>query len=246
MHRYKKRSFAHMQSQNMGIDITIMSDECFDEVDFGNGVRQVDGILSVRWPDGVCLKLQNSWAFHLTIERDGYIFKHQIFKKKDEQLLLCVKRWTKDISNGRYKTKKTEREQILDIITERHLTSYMNNTKWREFRTAMLEEMPFVPPYDYKTLFDDSDYISKDYVQHLITNEGPSSFCSFDAESFNFLNYKAIEWVKIRPRFFTQKGGQLVKKEIWYDSKKEFVEILIKYNIPNELKNGVYTIYGYK
>lgn len=122
----------------------------------------------------------------------------------------------------------------------------MNNTKWCTFRKAMLEEMPFEPPYDYKTLFDDSDYILRDYIQYLINNEGPSSFCSFDEESFNYLNYKAIEWVKIRPRFFTQEGGKLVKNNIWHDGEKEFVEILKKYKIPYELENGVYTIYGYK
>lgn len=232
--------------KDMGTDRTTISNVCFDEVDFGNGVRQTDGILSVRWSDGVYLKLQNSWAYHLTIERDKYIFKHQIFRKKDDQLLLCVKRWAKDISDGRYKTKKTGRERIFDIIVKKNLTSYMNDTKWREFRTAMLKEMPFQPPYDYKTLFDDSDYISKSYVQHLIKNEGPNYFCSFDEESFNFLLYKAIEWVKVRPRFFTLEGGQLVKKKIWYDSENKFIEILRKYNIPYELENGVYTIYGYK
>lgn len=223
-----------------------MDNECFDELDFGCGEREIDKMLSVRWPDGVYLKLQYTWAYDLTIERDGYIFKHQMFKKNDAQLLLWIKRWAKDISSGRYKAKKTERERVLDIITKRNLTSYMNNTKWSEFRTAMLEEMPFEPPYDYKTLFDDRDYILQDYVQYLINNEGPVSFCSFDEESFNFLNYKAIEWVKVRPCFFTQEGGQLVKKKIWYDCEKEFVHILNKYTIPYELENGVYTIYGYK
>lgn len=122
----------------------------------------------------------------------------------------------------------------------------MNNTKWREFRVSLLNEMPFVPPYDYKTLFDDGDYIFRDNVQQLIHNEGPSCFCSLDAESFNFLDYKAIEWVKVRPRFFSEEGGQLVKEKEWYDCEKEFIEMLTKYTIPYEVINGVYTIYGYK
>ena len=223
-----------------------LSDMCFDEIDFGDGVRQPEAILSVCWPGGVCLKLNNTWAYHLTIEREGSVFKHQSFRKKDEQILLCVKQWTKDICDGKYKSKKTEREQIYEIVTQRKLTSYMNSTKWREFRTAMLYEMPFEPPYDYKTLFDERDYISKDYVQYLIKNEGPHSFCSFDEESFNFLDYKSLEWVKVRPRFFSLEGGQLVKQQIWHDSEIEFVEVLNKYSISYELDNGVYTIYGYK
>lgn len=224
----------------------ILPDTNFNDIDFGSGIRENDGILSVRWPDGVHLKLRKTWAYMLTIERDRYIFWHQIFKKNDTGLLIWVERLARDISNGRYTTKKTEKERIIDIITNRNLTSYMNSTKWRELRTGMLDELPFVPPYEYKTLFDESDYITKDYVQHLILNEGPSGFYSLDAESFNFLDYKAIEWLKVRPRFFTEEGGQLVKKKIWYDCEQEFTEILKKYSIPYEMQNGIYTIYGYK
>lgn len=230
----------------METDGTTIPDTSFNAVDFGSGKRQKDGILSVRWPDGVCLKIQKDWIYSLTIERDGYIFTRQRFKKNDKQLLIWVERMAKDISNGRYTTKKTEKEIILDIITKRNLASFMNNTKWRELRIGMRKELPFIPPYEYKTLFDDSNYISEDYVQYLIKNEGPNCFCSLDEESFNFLNYKAIEWLKVRPRFFTEEGGQLVKKKVWYDCEKEFTEILKKYSIPYELKNGVYTIYGYK
>ncbi|WP_416325919.1 DUF6678 family protein [[Eubacterium] hominis] len=218
----------------------------FNDIDFGSGIRQNDGILSVYWPDGVRLKLQKDWMYLLTIERDGYIFTRQRFKKLDHQLLIWVERFAKDISAGRYKTKKTEKEMILDIITKRNLVSFMNNTKWQELRVGMLNEMPFVPPYEYKTLFDDNNYILEEYVQHLIKNEGPNCFYSLDEESFNFLNYKAMEWLKVRPRFFMEDGGLLVKKKVWYDCEKEFIEILKKYSIPYELENGVYTIYGYR
>lgn len=221
-------------------------DDSFHAMDFGSGIRQDDGLLSVRWPGGVCLKLQKNWAYHLMIVRDGYIFRHQILQKNDAQLLLWVERFAKDISDGKYKTKKTEKERILEILSKRNLTSCMNNTKWRELRTAMLDELPFAPPYDFKTLFDGSDYILGEHVRHLIHNEGPNSFCSLDAESFYFLNYKAIEWFKVRPRFFTETGGQLVKQKVWYDCEKAFVEILKKYAIAHEAENGVYTIYGYK
>lgn len=219
---------------------------CFDEIDFGTGIRQTDGLLCVRWPNGIYLKLIKTWAYHLTIERDRYIFQHQIFRKNNTELLLWIERWSKDISSGKYNSKKTEREKILDIVRKRSLTSYMNNTKWHELKTAITEKLPFQPPYDYKTLFDDNDYINKDYVQHLINNEGPNDFCSFDSESFYFLNYKAIEWLKVRPCFYKLEGGALVKKKVWYDCEKEFLQILKIYSIPYELENGVYTIYGYK
>lgn len=96
----------------METDGTTIPDTSFNAVDFGSGKRQKDGILSVRWPDGVCLKIQKDWMYSLTIERDGYIFTRQRFKKNDKQLLIWVERMAKDISNGRYTTKKTEKEII--------------------------------------------------------------------------------------------------------------------------------------
>ena len=38
-------------------------------------------MLSVLWPDGVCLKIQKDWVYSLTVERDGYIFTRQRFKR---------------------------------------------------------------------------------------------------------------------------------------------------------------------
>ena len=125
-----KRIFKYIRGDD---NMETNSYDYFDEIDFGNGIRQTNDMLSVRWPTGVYLKLQYTWAYQLTIERDRYVFKRQVFKKIDEQLVLTVKRWAKDITDGKYKTKKTEREQISDIIKKRNLTSYMNNTKWREF-----------------------------------------------------------------------------------------------------------------
>lgn len=43
-------------------------------------------------------------------------------------------------------------EKLLKYINENHLVSYMNNTKWNEFRNAMINEMPFEPSYMYKLL----------------------------------------------------------------------------------------------
>ena len=91
----------------METDGKTLPDISFNDIDFGSGIRQNDGMLSVLWPDGVCLKLQKDWAYSLTVERDGYIFTRQRFKKKDNQLLIWVERLAKDISNGRYKTKKS-------------------------------------------------------------------------------------------------------------------------------------------
>lgn len=230
----------------MNKDQEILLDDYFDEVDFGNGIRQPEGIISVRWPNGVCLKLSYTWIYDLTIRRDKTTFRRQRFRTEDGEILRYVKRWAKDICDGRYDRKKTEGEQIQEIITKRRLTSYMNNTKWKKFREAMENEMPFEPPYGYKTLDVEDDYNPQDYVWQIINNAGPHTFCSYDIESFNFFDYKSIEWVKVRPRFFSLEGGRLVTKQVWYDCEEDFVKILEKYSIPYELEQGVYTIYGYK
>ncbi len=227
--------------------------DCFEGFDFGDGVKQKSDdenyFLSVQWDSGIFLKIRENkctGAYYLTIERDGTSFYSQLFSKANEHVPRAVEQCVREIQSGKYKNKKTERELIQEIIARRGLTSFMNDTKWSEFRSAMLEEMPFEPPYDYKTLSDEDEYINKQYVQHLIYNNGPFTFCTYDDESFNYLNYKSIEWVIVQPKFFSLEGGQLVKKETWYDAESEFVKILKKYSIPYELENGAYIIYGYK
>lgn len=61
-------------------DSKTFADTRFKDIDFGSGIRQNDGMLTVRWTDGVYLKLRKTWAYSLTIERNGYIFRHQIFR----------------------------------------------------------------------------------------------------------------------------------------------------------------------
>lgn len=230
-----------------------LPEDYFDKIDFSGGIKQKndDGscFLSVQWKNGIYLRIrENKYAeiYYLTVGRDGTSFNSQIFLKANERILKAVEHCVRDIQSGKYKNRKTEREAIQEIIVRRGLTSFMNNTKWNEFRLAMLEEMPFEPPYNYKTLFDKDEYISTEYVQHIINNSGPFSFSSFDNEIFNNLNYKSLEWVIVRPNFFSLEGGRLVEKKIWYESESEFIKIMKKYNIPYRLENGAYIIYGYK
>lgn len=219
----------------------------FEEMDFGNGRKEDAKILTVRWKGGIYLKLSYSWLYRLTITRENETLRHMVFQKANrEDICLWVTRWAKEINDGKYNNKKTAREEIQSILEKRNLTSYMNHTKWNEFRIAMLKEMPFEPPYDYKTLFDEPDYLCCSYAKHLMEKEGPHDFCSFDEESFHFLDDRSLEWVKVRPCFYQLEGGRLVQKKIWYDAKEAFIKVLNKYHIPFEEQEGVYTIYGYK
>jgi len=133
-------------------------------------------------------------------------------------------------------------EELLEYINQNQLVSYMNNTKWKEFRNAMINEMPFEPPYIYKLLGEEE---TGDYFSALDGDcEGSDTY---DEESFNFLKYNEIEWVKIKPEYYEKVGGLLAYKKIFHNAEREFLEIMKKYNIPYEkIGKCLYIIYGYK
>lgn len=58
-----------------------------------------------------------------------------------------------EAESGKYNNKKTLSDRIQDVVQQRKLTSYMNNTKWRE----MLDDFIEIPQLSimYKTLFDE-------------------------------------------------------------------------------------------
>lgn len=121
--------------------------------------------------------------------------------------------------------------KIRRLAEVRRMASCMNDTKWAELRTAMMEEMPFEPPYMVKFLTDD----------------GPcDEECSWH-EAYVYENCFngafAIEWIRIRP-CIQKKLGMLIEPETM-DAHGELEQILKKYTIPYEEADGVYIIYGY-
>lgn len=133
------------------------------------------------------------------------------------------------------------RKKAVSVVEKRNLCSYMNATKWKELRNAMWDEMPFPPPFILKTIFE-KECAEERYFQTDVTFLG-----DWD-EGFLYDNYLdmwfVIEWIKVRPRYLKEKG-RLIKPEL-IDATKQFVDILIKYNIPYEEKDGVYCIFGYR
>ncbi len=55
-----------------------------------------------------------------------------------------------EIENGKYNNKRTEKEKIKQVVEERNLTSFMNNTKWKELIDSIMEKMRGIP-IKYKT-----------------------------------------------------------------------------------------------
>lgn len=157
-------------------------------------------------------------------------------RKIDDKFFKSLQHLVNEIENGSFNHKKTESEKIAEIIQNRRLTSYMNNTKWTEFIHAMDEEMPCNIPFDLKTLFEDDHFELYDRF--------------YDDECFNNYDFKSIEWVKVKPKFCDNihRGMLISDEEIPHDFTEEFINLMKKYSIPYEYDeiNEVYIIYGYK
>lgn len=133
------------------------------------------------------------------------------------------------------------KKQALSIVQQRNLCSYMNDTKWNELRWAMLNDMPFPPPYIMKTLFETECYEEKNFQEDTYFN---GDWYDGFAYSESFKGNFSIEWIKVRPRMLKHRG-RLIAPEV-IDESAEFEDVLRKYNIPYEKQNDVYCIYGYK
>lgn len=134
------------------------------------------------------------------------------------------------------------KERVRKIIQQRNLCSYMNDTKWNELRTAMMNDMPFPPPYILKFLFED-EAVGEKYFHEDVNYLG-DWYYGFALEGHYFNGAFAVEWIKVRPRYLKHRG-RLIEPEV-IDATDKFVEILKQYSIPYEESDGVYCIYGYR
>lgn len=162
------------------------------------------------------------------------------YAQLDEKFLRFVRHCVREIEDGKYRNKKSAREVTTETVESRGLTSCMNNTKWREFRNAMEHEMPFPPPYIYKTIFEEETGAYFDF------SEDVRQLGAYDAESFAGFDFRSIEWVKVRPRYIEYEGGLLAGRNLLHDATEEFIALMEKYSIPYEEKDGAYMVYGYR
>lgn len=137
------------------------------------------------------------------------------------------------MDENKFKDKlKKLKEKVMLIVTQNHMCSIMNNTKWRELQNA-IDDLPFPPPYELK-------YIT-DKVEPIPFNKDVTYWGDWTDEPLT--PFFRIEWVKVRPRYLKYKG-RLIKHEL-IDETEEFVSILQKYSIPYDEEDGTYIIYGY-
>ena len=203
-------------------------------------IPRVTGVITVCAKRNVKLELyirQKGMAYYYVTRNGEQVFGSYYVSKFDDAFLKNYQKLVNRVANGDFDYKKTLSDRIAEEVCKRQLTSYMNDTKWKEFLQAMTEEISITLPYAYKTLLEEEP-------EQLRLGTG------YDIESFNWYHFKSLEWVKVKPRFceYIYKGRLVEDEKIYHDVDAEFVGLMDKYSIPYEYdaKDEVYIIYGYK
>lgn len=126
-----------------------------------------------------------------------------------------------------------QRMRVLEALTDKQLSSVMNNTKWRELKDAVLHTLPFPPPYQAKYVLEDK----------LFPEDFEGDVWYWGDWEEGLLPFYEVEWIRVRPRY-QQHRGKLVAPEI-VDCTDEFISILQMHNIPFKQENDSIYIYGY-
>ena len=158
-----------------------------------------------------------------------------VYQEIDDRALSVMQHIIDEIENGKYNNKKTEKEKIKQVLEERNLTSFMNNTKWKELIDSIMENMRDIP-IQYKTIFDE---------------EEPSVYWTIDTdEHFFHMNMSVVEWFKIRSKFEKVIGqGRLIEPKICITDKKPEIECMLnRFSIPYEYDDieKCFIIFGYR
>jgi len=225
--------------------------EILERIDFKDGVVQeimdetmenqqvFEQVLDVRWKGNIHFVLQmhqQNWGWYYAEKNGECISSIYRVSNFNESFYRRVQHFVEEINRGDLNNKRTVSEKIAEIIEKRQLTSYMNDTKWKEFLQLMTEEMSMKIPYAFHTLFD-LDNTNDDFYD--------TCYCQ---ECFNNYHFKSLEWVRVQTKFVERKHrGRLIDdEESFFDLEDEFIEKIKKYSIPYEAENGIYTIYGYR
>ena len=177
--------------------------------------------------------VNHGWYY---VQRDKQrISPSYVYKKIDDRVLSVMQHIIDEIENGKYNNKKTEKEKIKQVIEKRNLTSFINNTKWKELIDSIMENMRDIP-IQYKTFFDE---------------ETPSVYWTIDSdEHFFHMNMSSVEWFKIRSKFEKVLGqGRLIEPKICVTDKKSEIESMLnRFSIPYEYDDikKCFTIFGYR
>ena len=215
----------------------------FAGIDFGEGEIQYHQgyVLYVVWNSGIRLEvISQPYYQYLSIFKED-VCLYSLRSSQKEEFLSYVKNTIRDINAGKFRNKKSLREQAFQIVQERNLTSYMNNTKWRKFLKIVMGKLPFQPDYVYKLLSDSPDRSDIQPFRNIPRGQG--CYCG---ECFNYYRFYEIEWVRITPKYAVNHGGRLVENLEVFDETEELIQELENAHIPFEKDNQDIVIYGYR
>jgi len=125
--------------------------------------------------------------------------------------------------------KKMKDDSLQQYIVKHQLSSWMNNTKWKELINEITSKEDFDPSVNIKTVFDKKN---NGLFSPVWWNEVESD------------GFELIEWMEINP-IKTEQIGRLVEPK--NEDFSDFIENCLKmHSIPYEIKEGIFKIYGYK
>ncbi|WP_432286695.1 DUF6678 family protein [Aminobacter sp. BA135] len=130
-------------------------------------------------------------------------------------------------------TDAKDKKRIREILTERGLASYMNDTKWRELCRGMYQ-LPFPPAYQVKYVHQAPETHELEYAPAYFGDWARTHEASLGLH---------IEWIRIAPRY-TEHRGLLVSPVI-QDCSSELIALLTRIHVPFIEQDSFVVIYGH-
>ncbi|MFN4296057.1 MAG: DUF6678 family protein [Brevundimonas sp.] len=129
-------------------------------------------------------------------------------------------------------TLEQQRQAVRREVERRNLASFMNATKWRELRDAVLNELPFPPMFQMQPILGPRFDPYPPYV--------PGHYGGWDHDLEPFWH---VEWVQVRPRY--ERGRGVLVTPVIEDCSEQFRAILDRLNVPYAERGQDFWIYGY-
>ena len=127
-----------------------------------------------------------------------------------------------------------QKQRVRDILAQRSLGSYMNDTKWRELCLGM-RALAFPPAYQSKSVFEDLPCpVNLPHAPDYIGDWACTPEASLGLH---------IEWLRIAPRY-SQHRGRLVAPDI-VDCSDEVLALMSRLCLPFVEQDGFFMLLGH-
>lgn len=122
-------------------------------------------------------------------------------------------------------------------LQRRGLASFVNQTRWRELRTAVETALPFIPAWEAQHLLSPPQSVRRG----LTAVAGGHGWSHEEMPPFPL-----VEWVRMIPRNHAAVGGPLRPMQVVEDCSDDLRAVLVRLSIPFlEDEEGAFWVYGY-